>query len=321
MIVAWMVLAAAAATSTAPVTVSGNTDCPTPAEVEAALVGLVDPATAPLAPDVLDLIRQGGSVKVRLSNAAREVIGEKPLPRSLSCGERARTAAIMVAAWEARLRGAASPLSSPPPPAKTPPPVIVSPAVPAFAPTLTQAGAPPGAAGTGTVAGPIQWQISAVALVSIAGGDAAPAATVEFSFARRDSPFAVGVGVLGVGTHSTAVASGRGAWRRLGGMVDLKSSSRWPAVELQMHAGLALGALVVTGEALPKTSGTAIFDPGVLAGLRLGFPGRRLTPWLEATAASWPRSHTLIVDGSPVSVQLPPFEALLGAGVSFGQER
>src|SRR5664279_2024973 len=103
-----MALAVATAASGAPVTVSGHTDCPTPAELETALVGLVNPAQAPLAPDLLELFERGGTVRVRLSSAAREVIGEKPLPRSLSCAERARTAAIMVAAWEARLRGVAS---------------------------------------------------------------------------------------------------------------------------------------------------------------------------------------------------------------------
>ena len=85
-----------------------------------------------------------------------------------------------------------------------------------------------------------------------------------------------------------------------------------------MRAGVALTALAISGKDLPTTYNAVLFDPGVLAGLRLRFPTRRLAPWLEATAASWPRSHTLTVNGTMVSAELPPFEALLGAGLSFG---
>ena len=116
---------------------------------------------------------------------------------------------------------------------------------------------------------------------------------------------------------ATGVASGRGAWRRLGGWVDLRSGARWPALEVQARAGLALTAVSVRGEALPSTRSVLLFDPGVLAGASIGFfPGARVSPTLELTAAAWPRAHTLHVDGSPLSTQLPSFEALLGLGLA-----
>jgi hypothetical protein len=145
-----------------------------------------------------------------------------------------------------------------------------------------------------------------------------PAVTAAVCLRRDDSPRAVGLGALAVGTHSTEVASGRGTWRRLGGWVDLRSSTRWPAVEVQLRAGLALTALSVRGEALPLTRSVLFLDPGVLAGASVGlFPGRRVSPTLELTTAAWPRAHTLHVDGSPLSTQLPSFEALLGLGLAL----
>ena len=45
----------------------------------------------------------------------------------------------------------------------------------------------------------------------------------------------------------------------------------------------------------------------------------RLGPWVGATAASWPRAHTLVVAGTSITGQLPQFEAWLGAGLTFGR--
>ena len=66
---------------------------------------------------------QAGSVTVRLSTARGEVVGEKRLPDRLSCSERAQAAAVVVAAWEARLRGVAAEVRPPtqPPPLAAPP--------------------------------------------------------------------------------------------------------------------------------------------------------------------------------------------------------
>ena len=92
----------------------GNASCPTPGALEAALVGLIPSPAAPAAPpDVVEICDQGGSVTVRLSSARGEVIGEKRLPDRLSCGERAQAAAVVVAAWEARLRGVAAEVRAP----------------------------------------------------------------------------------------------------------------------------------------------------------------------------------------------------------------
>ncbi len=314
--------------------VRGDTSCPTAAEVAAALVGLVAPAkpsasasAAPAAQDVAELIAQGTSVSVRLTSSKGELIGEKRLPDTLSCAARARTAAVIVAAWETRLRGVTGPLApvsnarataaaATPPPVEAPraPPAATAASAPAMvlaAPALALGPAPAGHA--------IQIETGVAALASITAAGLAPAALVEISWSRRDSAFALGLGALAVGAHATAVASGRGDWRRFGGLLDLKSSTRWTAVELQMHAGLALTALAINGQALPTTSSATIFDPGIVVGVRLRSSARRLAPWLEATAASWPRSHSLYVNGSTASVQLPPFEGLLGAGFSFGR--
>jgi hypothetical protein len=380
-------------TAAPPISVRGDTACPTASEVSAALVGLVvardrqqdrspdRSETQSVAPDVVVLSGRGGSVSVKLTKTS-EVIAEKLLPATLSCAERARAAAVMVAAWEARLRAGKPPLlplslpsqaaSNPivpivpiapmtpiapiapivltapttptAPPSRAPvlaptvapilaPATIASPAPPAVLAQPTARNSPQDAvtltaAAETRSAGPVEVETGAALLASVTAGSVSPAVLLEAKLGRRDSRFAVGIEGLAVGTHTTTVRSptttvgpGEGTWRRFGGVFDVRSISRWRTMELEMQAGLALTALAITGQSLPVIASATIFDPGVLAGLRSRFRFGRLSPWVQATAAFWPRTHNIYVTGTANSAELPPFEALLGAGVSLGANR
>jgi hypothetical protein len=291
--------------------VGGNASCPTPSALEAALVGLIpSPASPGAPPDVVEVLDQAGSVTVRLSTARGEVVGEKRLPDRLSCSERAQAAAVVVAAWEARLRGVAAEVrtpTQPPPlaaPPRTPPAVVAAPVERVAAPAPARA--------------TIQVETRAALLASVTSSGVAPAGTFEVTLGRADSPLALGLGAVIVGGHSLDVASGRGVWRRFGGTVELDSVSRFRAAALHLHGGAALTAVTVEGEKLPMTSGDTLFDLGVTVGLRLALAAR-LGPWVGATAVSWPRAHTLSVGGTSLTGQLPQFEAWLGAGLTFGR--
>ena len=295
--------------------VRGNATCPTPGAVEEALAGLI--AAPPVPPDLVEISGQGPSVTVRLSSARGDVIGEKRLPDRLSCAERGQAAAVMVAAWEAHLRGVAAtitapavevraPTQPPPPAAPSPPPA----AVVARPPDRPLAIVPARAS--------IQAETSAALFASVSAAGVAPGGTFAVVLTRADSPLAVELGAVVVGGHSLGVASGRGVWRRFGGVVELDSVSRSGALALHLHGGAALTVVDVQGESLPATSSDMLFDPGVVVGLRLALAAR-LSPWLGATAASWPRTHALLVGGSSATAQLPEFEAWLGAGVTFGR--
>jgi hypothetical protein len=291
--------------------VRGNASCPTPAALEGALVGLIpSPAAPSAAPDVVEILDHGGAATVRLSSARGEVIGEKRLPDRLSCAERAQAAAVVVAAWEARLRGVAAEVRAPmqPPPQAAPPAPV---AVVVARPNDRVVAPPPARA-------PIQVETRAALLASVTSSGVAPAGTFEVSLGRADSPMALELGAVIVGGHSLNVAPGRGVWRRFGGIVELDSVSRWSALALHLHGGAALTAVTIEGEALPMTSGDTVFDPGVTVGLRLAL-AVRLAPWVGATAVSWPRAHRLVVGGTSLTGQLPQFEAWLGAGVTFGR--
>lgn len=132
------------------VDVRGATTCPRAEEVAASLAGMLpaeDGAGVPVA-DVA-LLKEDGDLIVELRRASGELIGEKRIARTLTCGARAETAAVFVAAWEARLGGERMrPLAVPEPvrqlaavPTRVPVPTTASPA-------LAAAGAPTAPAST-----------------------------------------------------------------------------------------------------------------------------------------------------------------------------
>jgi len=305
----------------AAVVVSGAPACPDASALDAALKGLLPPAEEGEAPDVLQLSPRRDGLDVRLSAAGGALIGQKSLITDQSCKERAQTVAVLVAAWETRWRAgspgalprswaaaaaAERPPVSPPPVAQAPPALAAQPSVPVE--TLT---APHEAA-------PLRIEMRAGLLMSIAGGTVAPGGSCDVAVTRRGLPFALAVGALAVGNHDVPVGPASARWRRVGGTLEIRAAVAGPQLALEMHAAAALTALSVGGEALPVTSRTTLFDPGLIVGLRGQLRAVSLSPWIEASTALWPTTHVVFLKGTPDERALPAFEVFLGAGVAFG---
>jgi hypothetical protein len=350
------------ANGSAAVEVRGDTDCPTARDVDTALAGLIKTPVPPTASDIVRLTERDGAIRVELLTSAGELIGEKHLPASLSCADRAQTAAVVVAAWEVHLHPALQPLflpaastptgaphpipASPETPSPTParpvqlatrvvqqPPTqspVNEPASPTLAFAVPTAAATPRATdrdanivtahAQAPLPAPIEVRTGLGLLASATAGGVSPAAELDVMLSRQGSRFGLGFGALGVGAHATTVGIGSGTWRRFGGIIDVRSRSRWRAVEIEVRGGATLTALEIAGRSLPVTSGETLLDPGILAGVRSRFRLGRLSPWIEATAVFWPRSHGLYVDGTSTAVEMSPFEALLGVGLAFGPQ-
>src|SRR4051812_5898713 len=101
-----LILLAAGAPSGA-VIVRSDSDCPSSSAVSEALSGLLSPPEAGDAPDVVELRRRDGQLEVRLTEAGGPLIAARRLAAGEPCRERAQTVAVLVAAWETRLRAGA----------------------------------------------------------------------------------------------------------------------------------------------------------------------------------------------------------------------
>jgi hypothetical protein len=171
---------------------------------------------------------------------------------------------------------------------------------------------------------PFEIESGVALLASVAGRDFAPSVLAEVAIRRPDASAAIGLGVLAVGAHTimvgpaSAAGPGQANWRRIGGVLDVRSLLRGSKVSLAAAAGFALTALEVAGQTYPVTSTATLIDPGFVVGLRASFRAGGFSPWLEAACAAWPRTHTVSVTGTGRSADLPGFEAFFGGGVTLG---
>jgi hypothetical protein len=308
MIVAgWILAAVISDPSSAAVDITGTSRCPSAADVESALQGLIAPRDPELAADRATLTDDGPSVIVALQRASGEAVGEKRLDGAESCEQRARAAAVVIAAWEARLAAPAQALVvvEPGPPAPGPGPAAVvaqSPSPPAMIlPSPPRLRVEPGV----TVA------------AAINGTTLAPAAAVDVAFTRPDALLIPAVGALVVGSHTKAVGPGQGTWRRYGLLATVGSRTTWSATWFEARIGVAATLLDISGSSFPSNGSGFSFDPGVPIGARFGVRTRPVRWWIDAMVAFWPRAQTLFVSGDPGSTTLPRGEALLGLGAAY----
>lgn len=300
--VSWIVLAVVADPSASPLPVTGTTVCPAPAEVEAALAGLIPTREPEPPPDVAELKDDADSVVVRLRRGSGEPIGEKRLDPALSCAQRARAAAVIVAAWEARLATPAAALvvQAPPPPAR--PEAVIAPSQPParvlpLAENNVELGVGVGA--------------------SIDGTTLAPAAAIEVAYARAYGRIVPAVSALLVGGHTMAVGPGTATWRRYGLVATAASRRDWRPLWAEARLGVALTLLDIAGNSFPMNGSGVTFDPGVQFGARFGLRKSRVRWWLDGTIAFWPRDQEVYVQGAPGSASLPRGQALLSLGAAY----
>jgi len=301
-VVGWIVLATAVADPAATaLPVTGATACPMATDVAAALTGMVPPRDPELPPDVAELKEDAGSVVVSLRRGSGEPVGEKRLDPGLDCAQRARAAAVIVAAWEARLATPTAALVVQPPPAPGPPVVSAPSQPPATTLPLFENN--------------IELGVSAGA--SINGTTLAPAATIEVAYAPAVARVIPAVAALFVGEHTMSVGPGSATWRRYGLAATAASRRNWAPLWVEGRLGLALTLLDISGSSFPSNGSGVTFDPGVELGARFGLRSRRFRWWLDGTIALWPRGQDVFVDGAPGSATLPRGQALLSLGAAY----
>jgi hypothetical protein len=299
---AWIIAAVVSNPSALAVEVAGTASCPSPADVAAALPGLIAARDPDAAADVATLTADGDSVTVALSRASGEAVGEKQLDAGLSCEQRARAAAVVIAAWEARLASQAATLVVPP----EPPAAVVAPNSPIW---------PIPSTGPAREDDVVELGVSAGG--SINGTTLAPAAAIEVAYARPLAYVVPAVAALFVGSHEMSIGPGTASWRRYGLVATAASRRNRPPLWAEARLGVALTLLDISGNSFPINHSGVTFDPGVEVGARSGLRYRRMRWWLDGTVAFWPRGQDVTVQGAPGSTTLPRAQALLSLGAAY----
>jgi hypothetical protein len=324
------------AAQTASAGVNGTGSCPLPAEVER-LVSTILPAAATRLPPAVTVMDLGDAYRVGVGGRAKTYADP-----SRNCDQRARIAAAFIAlavtpevaapastpapdaSSAAAAPAAAAPRPSPPPSptSPVPPPLPVPSAAPVPAPQ-TPALAP------GPVAGVPMWgRLDARAAL----GDAPAPGIVGEGVAIHG---AFGWGGLGIGVDV------RCAWMAATTLADLPSRpggfslERWPCgvgvtarltrpdarLEVDVDAGLALGAVRIEGRDLFVTHASTRFEAGGRVGidgvLHLGHGPFPIAPVVGADATYLATAYHLSVPPGPSATQTPRLWLAFTVGASW----
>lgn len=283
------------------VAVEGDTVCPTADEVAARVATLLPARETGTAPDLARIEVASGWMSVTLARPDGSLLGQRAIDGRFPCADLAEAAAVMVATWESDVHPEFRP---PPAPARPAPPVVAAPA----------AAAPPRAA----------YDLGAAVVASLApsGGDAGAAIGALFvaSWAPAGRGLGVRLALTGTGDRTLTLGDGHVRWRRVAAALGpqfrvASATSRWA---LDLHAEAVAAWLTASGDGFATDRRDNAFDPGAGAGGRvLRFAKGPVVPWLELSAAGWPRRQTAYATPGATSVVLPRFEATLALGLSY----
>ncbi|HXJ22872.1 MAG TPA: hypothetical protein VMT03_21825 [Polyangia bacterium] len=342
----WLLALALTALPLAPrIAGAPGVGCPSPRELEAALVGLLPSADLSVELRAVE-DRTGSVLLVRINDQQGRLLGERRLrPATVppeGCAERTQQVAVVVAAAVGQLQGtgvlappvvvvpksdtlqapAPEPVPAPrpppaPPPAPAPAPVVIAPPPPPPRPAPARADvvrlAPPVA-----VAPPRRLPALGVSLAgSLMGGTLAPSATADVTL-RAWPRLPIALGALYVADHAMDLGAGQVAWWRLGLTASL--AYRLPLGRAWMAeggAGAAATLLRLEGRDVPSPSRSSTFDPGASLLLRFGHRGGRSDVWVGAILSRWLRPQGAFVKGSADAVDLPRWELSIGLGCRF----
>jgi hypothetical protein len=281
----------------------GAHECPSPDLVERAFVPL-----AGLTPDQEDQIvavdpAPDGAALLRWNGRRGELV-ERALPPHLSCTERARAAAVILAAHlldrETRAPETAAPLPEmPPPPAAAPPVVAVAAAPAPTAPPITRTELQLGLQG------------------ARAGTAMAPGGRV--GLAHTDAGHQLRLEVGYTGSQRTPLAGAWATWTRTA--LVLGYARRQPLdqdtfVDVGLEALASRVHLGSQGFSRGETSTT--FHPGLAAQARVGRRlTRRMATWAALGTTWWPRPQRVYLRDIREGTTLPRLELLVTLGVSW----
>jgi hypothetical protein len=289
----------------AAMVVTGNTACPTPEEVNRALASLLPPGEPKSGAEArAELADEGSSLRLQLLGGNGNIQSEVHLAREGSCANMADTAAVVLAAWAARLDADVSlGFETPRAPAASPPPARLL------------AAPPPGPASRRWAASLAAGLFSSVEDTSGAP-TFAPAGSIELRLRAVDGAWGGRVGAAATGSHERTIGAGRAIWRRLAASLGAFRRQSWGRVSLDGGVDLVASLRFLEGDGFTTVRDLRTWDVGAGGSVRLGLALGRVEPWVAAGTTVWLRPQLIEVTGVAERQRLSQLELLAGAGLT-----
>ncbi|HEX3695137.1 MAG TPA: hypothetical protein VH374_07080 [Polyangia bacterium] len=280
------------AAAASAVTVEGDSDCPSSAEVEARVASLLAGDAAAGPPSVARIGHTGRELRLRLADDRGVAIAERTLPVTSNCAEMADVVAVTITTWLTQLRPEhLQPLPRLPSSAARPPPVRA----------------------------PVAFDVGAGIGASVGEGGAAPAAGLIVSLHAGAGGPGVMARASGSTGHDVSIGTDTARWRRWDATVGPSYQFLLGHWRLATGAGFSAGWISVEGQDFPVNQSAGRFSPGVGALVRLDRPFGGWSPWLVVGAAIPLRDEPLTVIGSSDRRVVRPITVDALVGVALGR--
>jgi hypothetical protein len=270
-------------------------DCPSGVEVEQILASILPTVSNAVRPDLAHITRHDGKLRIELVDAEATVIAERVLDDAGSCSELAKLAAVVIGSWESDVH----------------PEFVLSHAeplpVPVVAPRAVQA------------SGPHAYDVALGASLSLAGS-LAVGSTLAMLWVPRGSGPGLRLFAAGETTRTLDLGSGQARWRRWVGSVDLDWRFAHGPLVLDVHGGLGLGWLAVSGVGFSENRSSSLFSLAASVGARLSWwVTRRFATWLELGGLYWTRSQMVYGEPAVREQEIPRLQGLVSIGLALGR--
>ncbi|HEY0715969.1 MAG TPA: hypothetical protein VGF45_25020 [Polyangia bacterium] len=272
----------------------GQATCPEPAQVARAFAPLaeVENPGSPAEAVTVSIERDGRSTVIRFSNDDDAAVAVRVLPAHMSCAERAKAAAVIVAT---HLQERTGPEKARALPVPEPGEITVK---RSQTPTESEAGEPFASD-----------HIDIGALAARAGAELATGARLGFVHTVRKQQFRGLVNTMGI--QRVPVAGGWATWRRL--TVGLGYGRRWAAETgrhfLDLGIDLLASRVALGSEGFLRPENSATFHPGLAAMIQ---GGRKISPDFGLCGGVgtnfWPRRQRVFLSDVNQATTLPRFE-------------
>jgi hypothetical protein len=267
--------------------IASDSPCPSTDAVRTALTKLRPPPEWPDAEISIHAAADALTIEIESQSSVRRQIAV-----ALDCGERATSAALVIATWMDDL-----------------------PAEEAGAPTLQAS----------TVTSPasaprLAHYEAGAGLTSAFAGDWAPGLRAELVRRQSADVFAWQASIDLVGPHEVAAGQGSSRWMRAGVAGGVQARSAYESFFLAADMGLEGALTVAWGAGYAEDRSDHSFTWGPVAGARAGISWGRVLLWLDLRGHWWARDDSVRIDSPSAawvdSVDLPSWDAQGSVGVS-----
>jgi hypothetical protein len=276
--------------SASHVAISGDIDCPAPADISRYLGPLLPGTRDAAGPDHV-VVQTGSDHELQvILTTVDGVVLKRAIPQSSACDHLAETVAVLIASWETELH-------------------------PGWVPTVERpserATLGPSSAGDALA----MWTTIGT-LLSEAAGSIAPGVSLGVAVGSRRGRWTARLSATGTAAHKATLGPGEISWNRLSAAAGIGRVVGTGPIDVDIEAAAVGGAIVVTGRGFTTNENVIRPDVGMSLGVRLNWRAGNVDPWIGVGLDIWPLGQQARVAGWPEGRPLPRFEPRIGIGIT-----